>query len=101
MDKGITLEARKAQFEQEAASHKHRIIICAGTACIANGALNVYKRLLEVSKTRGLSVDIILKKEEGAALSVSQSGCQGFCQMGPLVKIYPQGILYTKTKATT
>ena len=29
---------------------------------------------------------------------VSKSGCQGFCQMGPLVTIEPDGILYTKVK---
>ena len=29
---------------------------------------------------------------------MSKSGCQGFCQMGPLVTIEPDGILYTKVK---
>jgi len=94
----ISLEARKARFEKETASHKHRIVICAGTGCIANGSMKVYERLLEVIKARGLSVDVVLKKEEGAEFSVALSGCQGFCQMGPLVEIYPRGILYTKTK---
>ncbi len=29
---------------------------------------------------------------------VSKSGCQGFCQLGPLVTILPEGIFYTKVK---
>ena len=31
---------------------------------------------------------------------ISKSGCQGFCQMGPLLRIEPDGILYTKVKAS-
>ena len=27
-----------------------------------------------------------------------KSGCQGFCQIGPLVTILPEGIFYTKVK---
>jgi len=33
-----------------------------------------------------------------AGVGVSISGCHGFCQMGPLVRIEPQGILYVKVK---
>ena len=29
---------------------------------------------------------------------LSKSGCQGFCQMGPLVSVVPDGILYTKVR---
>ena len=28
----------------------------------------------------------------------SRSGCQGFCQMGPLVTIEPDGIMYVKVQ---
>ena len=38
-----------------------------------------------------------LKKEE-EGIFVSKSGCQGFCQIGPLVTIMPEGILYRKVK---
>ena len=31
-------------------------------------------------------------------MNLSKSGCQGFCQMGPLVTIEPDGILYTKVQ---
>jgi NADH-quinone oxidoreductase subunit F len=30
---------------------------------------------------------------------LSKSGCQGFCQMGPLVSVVPDGILYTKVRS--
>ena len=38
-------------------------------------------------------------EKEKADYMMSGSGCQGFCQMGPLVTLYPQGVLYTKVKA--
>ena len=31
-------------------------------------------------------------------VAVKRSGCHGFCEMGPLVRIEPEGILYTKVK---
>jgi NADH-quinone oxidoreductase subunit F len=35
-------------------------------------------------------------KEEDKGTLLSKSGCQGFCQNGPLLNILPDGILYTK-----
>jgi NADH-quinone oxidoreductase subunit F len=29
---------------------------------------------------------------------MSKSGCQGFCQMGPLVKVLPEEVLYNRVK---
>ncbi|MDX9872216.1 MAG: NADH-quinone oxidoreductase subunit NuoF [Clostridia bacterium] len=78
--------------------YKGRVVICAGTGCVANGSLDVYARFQEVIQEKGLKVAVTLKKEK-ADFIISESGCQGFCQMGPLVTIYPQGILYTKVKA--
>ena len=31
-------------------------------------------------------------------IGVKKSGCHGFCEMGPLMRIEPMGILYTKVK---
>ncbi len=93
------LEQRKQHFQESMKQYKARIIICAGTGCMANGSLNIFRRFQEVIKERGLSVAVALQKEK-ADIMLSESGCQGFCQMGPLVTLYPQGILYTKVKAS-
>ena len=77
--------------------YKARIIVCAGTGCVANGSLDVYDRFVEYIHEKGLKIAVTLRKEEGEAI-ISQSGCQGFCQMGPLVTLYPQGVLYTKVR---
>ena len=75
-----------------------RIIICAGTGCVANGSLKIYEAFKEAAKETGVNMTVELKREDEKAAVLSKSGCQGFCQMGPLVNIVPAGILYTKVK---
>jgi NADH-quinone oxidoreductase subunit F len=74
-----------------------RIIVCAGTGCVANGSLKVFKSLVDTAKAMNIDVNVELK-EESKGLFFSKSGCQGFCQNGPLVNILPSGILYIKVK---
>lgn len=97
MSNHITLEERKKIFDDCMSQYKARIIICAGTGCVANGSLNVYKKFVDYVEAKGLSIAVTLRKEK-ADYIISQSGCQGFCQMGPLVTLYPQGIMYTKVQ---
>ena len=77
-----------------------RIICCAGTGCVAGGALKVYAAFKAQLEARGLPVAVDLREEKTASQSrqLSKSGCQGFCQMGPLVTIEPNGILYVKVQ---
>ena len=67
---------------------------------MANGAMKVYERFKTEMASAGLNVILELRAEAGdGEVRLSKSGCQGFCQMGPLVSIVPDGILYTKVKA--
>lgn len=76
---------------------RHRVIVCAGTGCIASGSLKVLEALKRECAAARLSVEIILKEEStDGCIHVSESGCQGFCQMGPLVTIPSLGLLYCK-----
>ncbi len=75
---------------------KKRIILCAGTGCVANGALKVYDAFMKTAANMKLDICVEFKKEETASTMISKSGCQGFCQMGPLVALMPDKILYTK-----
>ena len=77
-----------------------RVILCAGTGCMANGAMKVFERFRKEMDQAGLNVVLELRPEAGDRdVRLSKSGCQGFCQMGPLVSIVPDGILYTKVRA--
>ncbi len=85
-------------YKNGRAGLKRRVIVCAGTGCIANGSLKVFAALKRIASERGLDVAIELKGEEAHDVLLSKSGCQGFCQVGPLVTIEPEGILYTHVK---
>jgi len=80
-----------------------KIVICTGTGCIANGALEVKEAFEKGLTAAGFTtveayeaLDQVVAPASTAYLS--KSGCQGFCQMGPLVSIMPEDILYTKVK---
>ena len=76
------------------------ILICAGTGCIAGGAMKIYDNIKSECEKRGLQVYVGLKHDtdEEKSLHVKMSGCHGFCEMGPLVRIEPEGYLYTKVQ---
>ena len=95
----VSLQEHAKAFALQMEKYKARIMVCAGTGCVANGSMDVYKRFLEVVKARGLSISVQLAYENTDYV-LSKSGCQGFCQMGPLVTIYPEGIFYTKVKVS-
>jgi NADH-quinone oxidoreductase subunit F len=93
----IDLEKIIEDFLSSRENIKKRAIVCAGTGCVANGSLKVFNTLVGVAKELGIDAHIELKKENSGSF-FSKSGCQGFCQNGPLINILPAGILYTKVK---
>lgn len=81
------------------AEQKMRILVCAGTGCVANGSLKVYESLKKLIAEQGLLAEVDLVKEVShEGIGVSISGCHGFCQMGPLVRFEPSGLLYCKVQ---
>ena len=76
------------------------VLICAGTGCIAGGAMKIYDNIKAECESRGLSVYVGLKhdNEEEHSLHVKMSGCHGFCEMGPVVHIEPMGVMYIHVK---
>ena len=77
-----------------------KIIVCGGTGCVAGGSLNIYENLKKLLEKKGIKVAVTLEAEPHGEdeLGLKKSGCHGFCEMGPLVRIEPQGWLYTKVK---
>ncbi len=96
----INLEQVKSRYEENYKSVNKRITVCAGTGCVANGALTVYNELNKKAVEQGIDIQIELKQENHLEQYVylAESGCQGFCQMGPLVNIEPEGIFYMQVK---
>lgn len=78
---------------------KIRFRVCAGTACIAGGSLDVYEELQKQIGERGINIDVeLLFEGQESDAAAGTSGCHGFCQMGPLVRVEPTGTFYNKVK---
>ncbi|MBQ1195833.1 MAG: NADH-quinone oxidoreductase subunit NuoF [Clostridia bacterium] len=89
---------REESIKSYAAQTK-KIIVCAGTGCVAGGSLHIHAKLNELMQAKGLPVAVELMVDpHGEEVGLKKSGCHGFCEMGPLVRIEPQGWLYTKVK---
>ena len=97
MSETVNLKERAAAYRENTQEIKKRIIVCAGTGCMAGGALKIIEGFEALIKARKLDVTLVIDKHEDG-YHVSGSGCQGFCQMGPLVTIYPGKIMYCKVK---
>jgi len=63
-------------------------LICAGAQCIAAGG-NGFEDALKAE---------LAKHNLDEEISVVETGCMGACQLGPLLVVYPEGIMYTKVK---
>ena len=93
---GQVREASKARIEDS----KCRVLICAGTGCLAGGSGDIYKKMCElVEENPDVEVHFGEEIAHGdGEIGIKKSGCHGFCEMGPLMRIEPQGILYTKVQ---
>lgn len=77
-----------------------RILVCSGTGCIATGSAKIYEEFQElVRDTPGVVLDFA-PHDEGEHVGVKKTGCQGFCELGPLVRIQRGGetIQYVKVQ---
>ncbi len=63
---------------------RSHLLICGGTGCQSSGSLAVKKALLEEIDKRSLAGEI----------KVVETGCNGFCALGPIMVVYPEGIIY-------
>lgn len=94
----VNLDSIATRYNESAGKFEHSVVVCAGTGCIANGSMDIYNRFIELADEKDYRITVALKREEGGDSLLKHSGCQGFCQKGPLVTIYPQGIFYTHVK---
>ena len=68
---------------------KRMILVCCGTGCLANGSMEVYQALQQQLSNTQVQVETYTKA----------TGCNGWCEKGPLVKIMPDDITYCQVKA--
>ena len=93
------LGALRVQAKELLAADRREVLVCAGTGCIAGGSLKIYDYLKSECEKRGLKTRVALRREGGDdAIHFKKSGCHGFCEMGPLLQIEPEGFLYTHVR---
>ncbi len=68
-----------------------RILVCCGTSCIANGALDVADAIEKELAARGLADDV--------RVDVVRTGCSGECEQGPVVRFMPRDLMYYRVAA--
>jgi len=68
---------------------RSHLLICGGTGCHASGSLNVKKAL----------VAELIKRKLSEEIKIVETGCNGFCAMGPIMVVYPEGVIYMLIKA--
>lgn len=67
---------------------KRAVVICEGTGCCAYNSSTVADAFIKEIKDRGLEEQVIIRR----------TGCHGFCERGPMAKVFPEKIFYFQVK---
>jgi len=82
------LETFRQEILSQRDAKKPCITLCSGSACHATGSNKVSTAIEREIEAQGVVADV----------SFRRTGCHGFCEQGPIVVIYPQGICYLKVQ---
>jgi len=69
-------------------NYKMSLLCCGGTGCRASESVRIVERLREEIAAAGMDNDV----------QVVVTGCFGFCEQGPIVKVIPDNTFYTNVK---
>ena len=69
-------------------SYKMHILVCGGTGCRASASQHIMTRLEECLRDKNLEDEV----------QVIATGCFGFCEKGPIVKVMPDNTFYVQVK---
>ncbi len=70
------------------AKFKMHLLVCGGTGCHASLSQTIGDNLKEILVEKGLDHEV----------QVIMTGCFGFCEKGPIVKVMPDNTFYTEVK---
>jgi (2Fe-2S) ferredoxin len=87
MEKGIYENVLVGFGEQKLPLNKH-VLVCCGPECISRGSMVIMEKLKEELRRTG----------EGKRIKVTGTSRLDFCQFGPTLTIYPEGVWYGQVK---
>ncbi len=70
----------------EVLTGKKEVLVCAGTGCMSSKSIKLIENLESAIKDHGLDIE------------VHGTGCFGFCEKGPIVKVMPDDTFYSEVK---
>jgi len=70
------------------AKYKMHLLVCGGTGCRASASDSIIEKLKSEIAAKGLENEV----------QVIMTGCFGFCEKGPIVKVLPDNTFYTQVK---
>ena len=62
------------------------ILVCGGTGCVSSKSLQIVENFQNLIKEHGVQDKV----------RASISGCFGFCEKGPIVKVFPENVFYVQ-----
>ena len=83
----LSKKLEKIRKENKDLTKQTRILVCSGTGCTSSKSADVLKALEEE-----------IKKQKLKNVTVSKTGCFGFCAKGPIVVVDPDEIFYELVK---
>lgn len=87
----IDIKQEQLKAQEEIAKQGLRVLVCAGTGCVANGSLKIIEKFKEL----GADVSVLSDYDK---MTIVPTGCHGFCEQGVLVIIPDKDITYVKVK---
>ena len=93
MTLNIDIKEEQAKSQKVIAEQGLRVLVCAGTGCVANGSLKVIEKFEEL----GANVSTLTDYDK---MTIVPTGCHGFCEQGVLVIIPDKHVTYVKVKET-
>ncbi|MFC1836307.1 NADH-ubiquinone oxidoreductase-F iron-sulfur binding region domain-containing protein [Thermodesulfobacteriota bacterium] len=82
---GSGLTAMREDLQASRPVYKHIVRVC-NTGCRSRRSAEIIAALEDAVKSQGLDKDVLIKP----------TGCQGFCEMGPMMVVEPEGIFLAK-----
>ena len=68
--------------------YRTHLLVCAGTGCVSCNSFKIKEALEQEVQKRNLQNEVL----------VIATGCNGFCERGPILLVQPEGIFYQQLK---
>ena len=83
---------KQEEIREEIKSYTCRVLICSGTGCMASGAQKIYDEMVKLCEDiEGVQIEM---QKDVPHVGVVRTGCQGLCELGPLMRIEPYDYQY-------